>query len=82
MIYALPDRQHLVHLELLPGSTVGEALDAASRMAPYKDLDLHGNNIGVYGRPVSRATVLRPDDRVEIYRPLLMDPRQARRQRE
>ena len=81
VVYALPDQQYLVHVELPHGSTVGQALDAASRVAPFSGLDLTSGNIGVFGRLVDRATVLHPEDRVEIYRPLRIDPRQARRQR-
>ncbi|MCB1685187.1 MAG: RnfH family protein [Pseudomonadales bacterium] len=81
VIYALADHQHLVHVELPVGATVAEALAAVSRMAPFSGLDLQGDNIGVFGRRVSHSTALQPGDRVEIYRPLLNDPRQARLQR-
>jgi putative ubiquitin-RnfH superfamily antitoxin RatB of RatAB toxin-antitoxin module len=81
VVYALPAVQHSVHLELDDGATVGAALDAIDRIMPFKNLDLEALDVGVFGRLVNRQELLRPGDRVEIYRPLLVDPKEARRQR-
>lgn len=81
VVYALPAKPHRVHLELEKGATVGEALNAVRRISPFDSLPLESVNVGVFGRPASRDTVLGPGDRVEIYRPLEMDPREARRRR-
>ncbi|MGE0623527.1 MAG: RnfH family protein [Pseudomonadales bacterium] len=81
VVYALPDTAHRVHLELPPGSTVGEALAAVRRIRPFDALALESVPIGIFGRPVTRSEVLAADDRVEIYRPLSIDPREARRRR-
>lgn len=81
VIYALPDAQHRVHLELAPGTTVGEALAAVARVPPFSGLTLEAVPVGIFGRPVQRDTVLTAGDRVEIYRPLQVDPREARRRR-
>lgn len=81
VVYALPDEQHRVHLELAPGTTVGEALAAVRRVTPFNRLDLLTVPVGIFGRPVTRAEVLCAGDRLEIYRPLPVDPRDARRRR-
>ena len=81
VIYALPDTQHRVHLELAPGTTVGAALAAVRRVAPFNELALEELPVGVFGQPVQTDTVLSAGDRLEIYRPLRVDPREARRRR-
>ena len=63
-------------LQLPPGATVRDALRAAC-----PQLDLANCEIGVWGRRCDAATVLRENDRVEVYRPLLVDPKVARRER-
>jgi len=81
VIYALPEAQHRAHLEVEPGATVADALDMVRRSAPFSGLDLDRVPVGVYGHPADRERRLEPDDRVEIYRPLLVDPKEARRRR-
>ncbi len=81
VVYALPEHPHRIHLELQKGATVAAALAAVSRLAPFDELDLEQADVGIYGRLVDPTQVLRPDDRVEIYRALLVDPKDARRRR-
>ena len=81
VVYALPQQQHRVHLELAPGATVEQALAAVARLEPFRSLPLETLTLGIYGRIVARDEVLNPDDRVEILRPLLVDPKEARRRR-
>jgi len=81
VVYALPDRQHRVHLELESQATVAEALAAVGRIEPFRVLDLDQATVGVFGKIVLRGEVLRHGDRVEIYRPLELDPKEARRRR-
>ena len=81
VVYALPEAQHRVHLELEAGATVGTALDAVRRIPPFASLDLDAVPVGIFGRPVPVDAVLSPGDRVEIYRPLHLDPKEARRRR-
>lgn len=79
--YALPEQQWVVELELPEGSTVADALAAVAATAPFTDLDVQQLPVGIYGAPADPATPLEPHDRVELYRPLLVDPKTARRQR-
>lgn len=79
--YALPDKAHRVHLELADGTTVGEALVAVATVAPFSELGLQQRRVAIFGRLASPADELQHGDRIDILRPLLMDPKEARRQR-
>jgi hypothetical protein len=79
IVYALPDRYELVELELSSGSTVGEALKASGIAERHPGIDL--SNLGIFGRRVALEAPLAEGDRVEIYRPLALDPKEARRVR-
>lgn len=79
--YALPERQDIVSLRLPPGSTVRQAVEASGLLARHPQIDLARNKLGIYARLVTSETPLRDRDRVEIYRPLLADPKEVRRQR-
>jgi putative ubiquitin-RnfH superfamily antitoxin RatB of RatAB toxin-antitoxin module len=81
VVVAWPDHATEVGLALAPGSTVADAL-AESRLASrHPELDLARAPVGVFGRRVERDRILVDGDRVEIYRPLLADPKAARRRR-
>lgn len=79
--YALPERQHVVGVRLPDGATVADALAAVAHRPPFSDLDLETVPVGIFGDRVERDRRLAPRDRVEIYRPLEVDPREARRRR-
>jgi len=68
-------------LRLPAGSTVAQALQASGLAGRYPELDLLHAPVGVWGRKAERAQVLRAQDRVEVYRPLRIDPKVARRER-
>ena len=77
---AAPGQVDLVELQLAPGCTLADAV-AASGLLQRHALAPAGLNAGVWGRVQPLAHVLRDGDRVEVYRPLLVDPKEARRQR-
>ena len=79
--YALPRQQHVVALTLPAGATVADALRAVAHRPPFDELDLDSMPVGIFGDRVARERRLEPHDRVEIYRPLELDPREARRRR-
>jgi len=79
--YAPPGVQALVTLKLPDGATVQQAIEASGFLAHFPDIDLAVNPVGIFGKVCSLDQVLKPADRVEIYRPLLHDPKDARRQR-
>ena len=81
LVYALHDAQDVVVLTLPAGTTVGDAI-AVSGIGPRcRGIDAGAAPVGIYGRVVTRDAVLSDGDRVEIYRALLADPKQARRRR-
>ena len=79
--YATHHTQTLIEIELDPGATVAEALAAVTNREPFTRLDLRETPVGVFGERVDRQHLLNDGDRVEIYRSLAMDPKEARRQR-
>jgi uncharacterized protein len=81
VVYALPDEQRILELELPDGARIADALARAEVAPGFDQLDLATMPIGVYGRVVDRDHALADGDRVEIYRPLLIDPKEARRLR-
>ncbi|MCP3708530.1 RnfH family protein [Paraburkholderia sp. CNPSo 3274] len=79
--YALPDAQTLVSIELPTGATIQQAIDASGILARHPEIDLVKLKVGVYGKLKPLDTVLTDHDRVEIYRPLIVDPKMARQRR-
>ena len=80
--YALADRQELVSVNLPDGATVIQAIEASGLLQKYPELDPGGvNKLGVFAKLAKADAVLRERDRVEIYRPLIADPKEVRRQK-
>lgn len=79
--YARPDEQLILALEVAPGTTAREAVEQSGILERFPEIDLGKNKLGIFGRLVKADTELRPRDRVEIYRPLIADPKEIRRQR-
>lgn len=81
LIYALPDHQDLKLLTVESGTTVEEAIRRSGILEEFPDIDLTKNKVGIFSRLVKLSQELRAGDRIEIYRPLLLDPKQIRQQR-
>ena len=92
---AAPDRLHVtvacspcadavdeVEVQLEAGATVADALRASGVLQRHPGLDVPSMPCGIWGRLCTRDTVLRDHDRVELYRPLQVDPKEARRRRQ
>jgi putative ubiquitin-RnfH superfamily antitoxin RatB of RatAB toxin-antitoxin module len=79
--YALPEKQELIRVRLAEGSTLLQALEASGVLLKYPEIDLKKNKFGVFAKLSKPDTVLRDRDRVEIYRPLIADPKEVRKQR-
>ena len=77
--YALPERQVILAVEVPQGARVRDAVQLAGLEKMFPGFDPMRSEIGIFGRRVADEYVLRAGDRVEIYRPLRMDPREARR---
>lgn len=81
VVYALPDLQRVVRLSLPEGSTVAQAIEVSGLLEDLPALDPVNAAIGIFGRLVPLSRQLSGGDRVEIYRPLMTDPKQTRRER-
>lgn len=79
--YATPERQVLKEVTLPVGSTVAAAIELSGMLDQFPDIDLDTNDVGVFSERRKLTDVLQDGDRVEIYRPLIADPREARRRR-
>lgn len=78
--FALPERQALLEVLLPAGASVADAIEASGIRDEFPEVSLDELEAGVWGRVVTRATLLKPGDRVELYRALEIDPKEARRQ--
>jgi len=81
VVYALPDAVTRLELDLPEGATVAAALDLCRNNETMRELPLEEIATGIFGKAVPVDTGLREGDRVEIYRPLQADPKEARRKR-
>ncbi len=81
VVYALPTEQVITPLQLPQGATVEQAIRQSGLLARYADINLATAPVGVFGNRVTLNTLLRAGDRVEIYRPLTVDAKEARRRR-
>ena len=76
--YALPDQQVLLDVDVPENATVQTAIEQSGILQQFPDLDLASIKVGVFSKHATLDTLLRPKDRVEIYRPLIIDPKAAR----
>lgn len=81
VIYALPAQQPLLHVQLAEGATVEEAIRASGVLDAFPEIDLAQNKVGIFSKLVKLDEKVRDRDRVEIYRPLIADPKEVRRKR-
>ncbi len=81
VVYALPKRQSLLSVNISVGSTVRQAIERSGILTTYSDIDLAVNKVGIWSRTVKLDEVLVAGDRVEIYRPLIADPKDMRKKR-
>ena len=81
VVYACPGRQTLLRLEVASGTTVGCALVASGILTLHPEIDRDRQRFGIFGQFVDSDHVLEPGDRIEIYRPLVADPKTTRNAR-
>lgn len=79
--YARPERQDVIPLDLAAGSTLQQAVEASGLPAKYPEIDVAKGKFGIFSKLARPDTVLRDRDRVEIYRALIADPKEVRKQR-
>ncbi len=81
VVYALPEEQILISLDVEQGTTAEQAVTLSGILEQFSDIDLTKNKLGIFGKAIKTDQVLRDKDRVEIYRPLIADPKESRRKR-
>jgi uncharacterized protein len=81
VVYALPHEQLIVPLKIKLGTTVAQAIECSGVLEKYPEIDLTQNKVGIFGKLTKLHAVLRNKDRVEIYRPLIANPKEVRRKR-
>lgn len=78
VVYGTAHKQYLQRLSVSAGTTARQAVLQSGIAEVFPQADLTGAPLGIFGKVVKDDTVLREKDRVEIYRPLLLDPKEAR----
>ena len=81
VVYALPDQQILLTQLVSAGTTVADAVKISGLLDKHPEIDLTVNKLGIFGKLTKPDVVLRDKDRIEIYRPLIADPKEVRRKR-
>ena len=79
--YAIPAKQEIITLDLDKPCSVKEAIERSKIIEHFPEIDLEKNKVGIFGKAVKLTDILRDKDRVEIYRPLIADPKESRRAR-
>ena len=79
--YALRHKQTLLNIEVDDNASVEDAIQQSNILKKYPEINLKKNKVGIYGKITSLDVKLREKDRVEIYRPLIADPKEVRKQR-
>jgi putative ubiquitin-RnfH superfamily antitoxin RatB of RatAB toxin-antitoxin module len=81
VVYALSDQQTLLRQSVAAGTTVGQAIEQCGVLGKHPEISLAKNKLGIFGKLTKADAVLRDKDRIEIYRALIADPKEVRRQR-
>ncbi len=81
LVYALPQEQALLKFKVPKGTRVADAVQLSGILAKFPEIDLGKNKLGIFGKLAKPDAELRELDRIEIYRPLIADPKEVRRKR-
>lgn len=77
--YAEADRQLWMRMEIPDGSSVKEAIERSGILKRFPEIDLENQKVGIYGKLVKLDAPIKEGDRIEIYRPIIADPKTVRR---
>lgn len=81
VIYALPKEQITFKVSVEQGTTALQVIEASGILVKYPEIELKTNKLGIYSRLIKLDTVIEDGERVEIYRPLIADPKEMRKRR-
>lgn len=79
--YARPDKQIIIPVEVPQGATLRETIESSGILDKFPEIDLDKSKVGIFGKLSKLDNLMRAKDRVEIYRPLIADPKAVRKQR-
>ena len=79
--YALPDKQTLLSLSVTPNTSIQNAIEQSGILQLHTDIDLATNRVGIWYKTTKLDTIVQAGDRIEIYRPLIADPKEVRKLR-
>lgn len=79
--YATPQTQLIIPFFVAAGTTVAEAIRQSGILEKFPEIDAESSKVGIFGKAVKKTDTLHEGDRVEIYRPLIADPKESRRRR-
>lgn len=79
--FALPEKHSLLTVTLDPGATIEQAIEASGILSIHPEIDLKENKVGIWSRMAKLHDTLNDGDRIEIYRPLIADPKEVRKRR-
>ena len=75
--YALPDEQVIISVEVTEGTTIEQAIQFSTVIEKFPEINLDALKVGIFGKLKKRNQALRAGDRIEIYRPLIADPKES-----
>ena len=81
LIFPLPDEQELLTIQVPNATTIEQAIELSGILQKYPEIDLKTNKVGIFSKVSKLNTELREGDRIEIYRPLIADPKEARKKK-
>ena len=79
--YAKPEKQLILTLTVAAGTTIEQAIIQSGMLEQFDDIDLKQNKVGIWNRTQKLTETVRDGDRIEIYRPLIADPKEVRKRR-
>lgn len=81
VVYGVPNEQVILTISVEEGTTIEQAIELSGVLSTYKDIDLKKNKVGIWNRTAKLTDTLNDLDRIEIYRPLIADPKEVRKRR-
>ena len=79
--YANPTSQSIIQVEIEEGRTIEQAIDRSGILLLFPEIDLMQQKVGIFSKQMKLSDIIKEGDRIEIYRPLIVDPKEARRRR-
>lgn len=81
VVYGTPERQKILSIHVPHGTTVAEAIELSGMQRYFPEMNVDKNRVGIWNRSCKLTDTVKNNDRIEIYRPLIADPKENRRRR-